>query len=504
MRKRRRIFPDLNKRKWKWLVVTGAILVWGITICGCTSLFEYKVDLAAQRQKNLETDLAFFKPEKENLLTEPLTLDGAIRLGLENNLDIRVSRIMTEIADDTRVAEKLKMLPQLNTEGDVSWRSKFLRKRYIDPDTGEETISSSVSQDKTQKTLSLSVSWNILDFGLSYIRARQAALNAEVRQMEERRQAQTLAMDIAAAYWASILAERDLAYIREIESNVREYKAKANAMVAQRRLDPISVKEMESQLVRLTLSASNLQADLSDMRIELCKLMGLTPTTSFDLSDKENFQKYADLLPDSRLLDAESLEMISLKNRPELFSADLEEKIRQHEARSVLVSMFPSISFESAYNYNADSFLVDNTWTNVTSGFVLNLLSLPSKYVEWKAKGKAVTMSRLQRLLLTAGIIAQVHVALQDYRNKEVHFNLQDNAYMITEDLLRMSRERNEAGMVGFSDTVVTQRMMESMLARLERDRSLVALFNAYNMLLATLGLDYSQWQEGLMVSGHS
>jgi hypothetical protein len=60
-----------------------------------------------------------------------------------------------------------------------------------------------------------------------------------------------------------------------------------------------------------------------------------------------------------------------------------------------------------------------------------------------------------------------------------------------------MSRERNKLGTV--TDLQVTQRMMETVVAKLQRDRSLTDVLNAYNMLLVTLGLDYGRWRENLM-----
>ncbi|GBC61693.1 hypothetical protein DENIS_2655 [Desulfonema ishimotonii] len=488
---------SFRKYAGRRLSVWTGLMVCVAVICGCADVYE--VDLTAQRQKNLESDLAFFKPRENMRFSAPLTLSDAIRVGLENNLDIRVRHMMTQIADDTTVAEKLKMLPRLNASGNLFWRDKYLQREYVDKTTGAVSLSNSVSEDTTRKTLSIGLSWNILDFGLSYIRSRQAVMNAEVKVMEEQRQAQTLAMEITAAYWASVLAERDLDYIREIEASVREYKDKAHMMVAQRRLDPIAVKEMESQLLRLTISASELQADIADRRIELCRLMGLTPMARFDLAEKDVFDAYLKQLPDARLLDPKKLELISLNNRPEMYSADLQENIQQDEARAALVSMFPGITFDASWKYDADSHLLNNDWVDVGAGLVSNLLALPYRYAEWKAKEKSVSVSRLQRLMLTAGVIAQVHMALQDYRNKAQHFNLQENAWGVTEELLEMSRERNAAGMKGFSDTVVTQRMLESMLSRLERDRSLVALLNSYNTLLVTLGFEYSRWHEDLV-----
>jgi len=471
------------------LLVIGYLLLLG----GCANL--YQVDLEGQRQNNLKEDLNLLQAREAMSFPEPLTLSDVIRVGLENNLDMRISKIMGEIADDTSLAEKLKMLPRLDVNGHLSENSEYSQKWYVDAE-GNKILGNTVSEDKTKKTVDVSLSWNILDFGLSYLRARQAAVGTEIQRMERLRQAQKLALDISAAFWKTVLAEEELEHIQEIEGEVGQYKAKADEMVGQKRLDPITAKNIEKQMVDLSIAANKLRADISGTRIALCELMGLPPTTRFTLSRAESYQTYLDSLPGSADINPEKIVEIALSNRPELFSADLQEKIQQDEARAVLVSMFPGISFNATWFYDDDQYLVNNDWTNVGVSLAANLLSLPSKYMEWKAKDKSITMVKVQRLMLTAGILAQVHMALNDYQIKEKQFNLYDRSYKITDDLLSMSRERQKAG--SLSDTAITQRLLESMVTKLERNRNLVDLLNSYNMLLVTLGLDHGRWRESL------
>ncbi|MEE4356356.1 MAG: TolC family protein [Desulfococcaceae bacterium] len=476
-------------------MMRDAVLVLGclVFLGGCANM--YQVDLENQRQANLSEDLELLQARENMSFPDPLTLSDVIRIGLENNLDMRISKIMGEISDDSSLAERLKMLPRLDVNGHLSENSEYSQKWYVDAE-GNKILGNTVSEDKTKKTVDVSLSWNILDFGLSYLRARQAAVSTEIQKMEQLRQAQKLALDISAAFWKTVLAEKELDHIRQIEGEVSQYKDKADEMVGQRRLDPIAAKNIEKQMVELSIAANQLQADISGTRIELCKLMGLPPATRFTLSRAESFQAYLDTLPASEDIEPKKIEEIALKNRPELFSADLQEKIQQDEARAVLVSMFPGISFNASWFYDDDQYLVNSDWTNVGVSLAANLLSLPSKYMEWKAKDKSITMVKVQRLMLTAGIITQVHMALHDYRIKEKKFSLYDRSYKITEDLLSMSKERRNAG--SLSDTAITQRLLESMVTKLERNRNLVDLLNSYNMLLVTLGLDHGRWREPL------
>jgi outer membrane protein TolC len=473
------------------------LLLGALAFLGCTHAA--RIDLSERRSAGLLADRALLGERERMTFDAPLALDDAVAVGLANNLDLRVSRFMEEIADRNAMSEKLKMLPRLDFEGVYSKRSDFIQREFVNPDTGEVSLSNTVSQDKTTRTLDLSLSWNILDFGLSYLRSRQAAYTVEIRRMERIRQAQTLAADIATAFWRSVLAEEDLKLVGRIEDRLREFKDDADELVAQRRLDPIVAKEMERQLVNLTISAADLQAEVAGARIELARLMGLTPGTRFELDIPENLlEDRLEGLPDPAEIDPRGLEELALRRRPELFSADLREAVQEDEVRSAMIQMFPGLEFSASYRYDGDKFLANPDWFNFGGRFAASLLALPARHAAWNARKIEAEMTRIQRALLSAGIVAQVHVALQNFHIRKRQYRLKEQAYRVSGDLSDMSLERNRAGMAGFSDSVVARRLMETFLSRLERDRTIVAMLGAYHTLMIAVGFDYDQWNRPL------
>ncbi len=484
----------LNMKKNGIKIGLVSVLLSAMLFSGCTS--QYRVDLVKQRRDNLAEELKLIQVRETMSFPDPLTLDDVIKIGTQNNLEMRISRIMADIEKDNALAEKLNMLPQLSLSGNLGYRNSYNISKYQDVNTGQEYLGSSTNQEKATKLMNIDLSWNILDFGLSYLRARQAVMGTEIKRMERIRQSQKLAVELSAAYWRAVLTVKDLERVKAIEAEATEYKTRAEALVAQKRLDPFIAKGIEKQVSDLSITSNNLQAEITAVKIELAKLMGLSPVTRFELSGESSAEAYLENMPDSSKVDPRKLEIVSLNHRPELFSADLEEKVRQDEARSVLVSMFPGIRLSASQNFDYNSFLLNTTWSSVGVSVAENILALPSKYMSWKAKDKTVSMVKAQRLMLTAGIIAQVHMAFHDYRTKEKQFRLYHNAWLISEDLLNMSRERNKLGTV--TDVQITQRMMETVVSKLQRDRSLTDVMNAYNMLLVTLGLNFEQWTEKL------
>lgn len=475
-------------KKWAILVVCGLFFL----LSGCAR--QYNVNMDALRQKNMALDMDLLTPQEPVVFAEPLTLQRVIELGLKNNLDMRLSEVLAQIADDEVVVEKLKMLPNLDADGRMQHRSNHEVTDYEHGVTGYQE-SNSYSDEKDSRTANLTLSWNILDFGLSYIRSRQAGMTEEIKQMEKVRQGQKLAMELAGAYYRVVFAEVDLKHIQEVKAQVAEYKDTLVAMATQGRIDPLTSRELEKRLVDMAITASKVRGEISGAYIELRRLMGLRPNTVFSLEGK-GFAKVAADLPTFDSLDGASLERIALLNRPELFATDLQVKIQQDEARAALLRMFPSLHFDAGVSFDSNKFLHENSWNTVGAGVAYNLLSLPSKYMSMKAREKGVSKAELERLANTAGIIAQVHMALHDYVVKREQFKLFDESYGISTEMMNMTRTREEIGKV--SKARLTRSMLESMVAKLERDRSLIDYLNAYNRFMVALGLDYEKWDDNL------
>jgi outer membrane protein TolC len=469
---------------------------WASFALGCANMF--RVDLTEQRERNLEADVPFARAPKLSLPEGPLSLAEAVRIGMENNLDLRIARLMEEISSETALAEKLRMLPRFDARADWSERNNFPVNEFQNIRTGEVALSNTISRERNQKTLEARLTWNVLDFGLSYFRARQAAIQEEISRLERTRQAQTLAREIAAAYWRSVLAEKNLEFVQRMGEELGRYKTAADEMVSERRLDPIFAKDIERQLASLAIEASDIQSMVSGIRIDLCRLMGVHPSSEFDLAGVRMPLDRAESLPAPEALDPGRLEEIALRNRLELYASDLREEVQRDEARAALVSLFPGLRLEAGYNYDDNKFLINSDWFSAGAGLAYDVLSLPSRYADWRARLKGVDRAMVDRLVTTAGILAQVHIALHDYQVRERQFRLRDEAYDVYRDLLDMSRARNEAGVQGFPDTVVTQRMMESVVARLERGRALVDFIDAHHILMTTLGLEFGRWDDGL------
>ncbi|MBW1616989.1 MAG: TolC family protein [Deltaproteobacteria bacterium] len=481
-------------------VILLAISCFMLSACA----IDYKPNFAKDRQAALKEDKALLTKMLDVKQDKPLTLDDAIKISINNNLELRVNRILKDAADEKVVSEKLKMLPMLNLEGDIVRRSEYdiSYYKYVNPDTMEPYGQIKVDQDGAARTLTVSddkeifsgnikLSWNVLDFGLTYIKAKQKAMGAVIKDIETDRQTQRLTAKVFSAYWKAVIADKNLERIPKVEQMLNEYKNVIQKAVNEKRVSPIALKEAENKIIELSIKTTEIQAQLEAARIELARLMGISPAIAFKLADAD-VECFVTNLPEPKNLNVNELEDVALKNRPELFATDIELQIQKQEAKALLLRMLPGLRFDAVQLYNSNDFLVNNSWSTVGANLAWDIFGLPAKYYAKKAQKKNIAAAQTKRIELTAAIMTQLRLALHDFAIKKKTFNYFNDFYTNHEDIVRIGAEYHKAGMLCDADMV--ERSIERFTAKLGRDESLAHMLDSFATLAVTLGIDYDKW----------
>ncbi|MGB0712354.1 MAG: TolC family protein [Gammaproteobacteria bacterium] len=469
------------------LALVSAPLLLLLSACSTTE----KLDMQSDREANARADRIALEPSKSIVLDHPLTLKEVIDIGLRNNLDLRIALFERQISDDDALARRLEALPDLEANAGIQGRDSNEVNDSFDFNLNQVNTSSTFSEPRDKATASLQLTWNVLDFGVSYVRSRQAQLQIEVLEMRRRRQEQLLALELTEAYWKAALAEDALDYVRKVEAELQAQKGAIERSVNDGGLDPIAAKEVEKRILDIALSLRDLQADIASARLDLARLMGLKQTTQFRLA-REPIRPILAELPRPENLNTDHLEDYALIHRPELFEQDLSKRIQRDEVRAAMLSMFPSLNFSLSGNYDSNALLHSQSWALAGANVGWNLLRLPALYAQKKSAERGLALTGVQRLQVTVAVLTQVHISRLDYAIAADRFRLYEESYRLTNDLMNMTRERNLAGLL--SNLTVSQRLLEDMAAKLRRDQSVVDLIIAHRRLLTSLGVDPRLW----------
>ncbi len=263
----------------------------------------------------------------------------------------------------------------------------------------------------------------------------------------------------------------------------------------------MNAKDIELRLKELELTIRQLQASLSSSRLELAQLMGFNQNVQFTLA-RPPIKPIVAALPHTRELDIDALEEYALLHRPELFESDIEVHLQKAERHAAFLSLFPGLNLFAATHYDGNRLLLNSTWYSVGAGIGWSLLDLPSRWATVRGHDEAIKMAETQSLMMTVGVITQVHVALLDYSIKVDRFRLLEETYELASSLLTMAKQKNSAGRL--TDMAVTERQLEEMAAKLRRDEAVVDLLTSHKRLCVSIGIDPLECGRNIMQAGSS
>ena len=199
--------------------------------------------------------------------------------------------------------------------------------------TGQQSLAQSTSQEKQIVTADVTFSWNVLDFGLSYIRARQAADKYLIAEEMRRKVVHRLLEDVRTAYWRAISGERLIARLNLLERRVRAAQSKSRSISDDRQTSPITAVTYERELVEIKRTIQELQRELAVAKTQLASLMNLKPGTKFSLIAGRRAGGLQIRMPVQTMITT------ALENRAELRDVWYRQRINEKEYDAALLEI---------------------------------------------------------------------------------------------------------------------------------------------------------------------
>jgi outer membrane protein TolC len=421
--------------------------------------------------------------QNQEAVNGPITLYEAIARALKYNLDFHLEFSERVLAETNFDLSKYELLPQLVAKTGYNSRDKFSGSSSRSLLTGNQSLQSSTSSDRDIFTSDLSLTWNVLDFGLSYIRAKQSGDKVLIAEEEKRKVVNRIVQDVRTAYWRAVSNDRLIARLEELLIRVTKAIEESKQIEKQRLDRPLTALTYQRELIGIKRELEELQRDLSLAKIQLAALMNLRPGDDFDLviPDRTDVVDKVDISPDM-------MEQLALENRPELRTVSYEERINRQEAKAAILSLMPGLDLNFGKSYSTNTFLFHNNWLSYgaqVSWNLLNIFKLPSTNRNIEAKGKVL---EARRLALTMAIMTQVHVSMAQYQHSQREYNTAADYYLTQGKILAQL----ESGVA--TNTVTEQSLireeMNMMVAEIKYDIAYSDVENAYASIFASLGID--------------
>jgi outer membrane protein TolC len=416
-------------------------------------------------------------------LTRPLTLEDAVARAIKYQADYR-QRIMEQALAEAQVdVAKFDLLPKFTVNAGYSTRSNESFGFGFSPN-GQIAANPSASTERTHTTTSVGFAWNVLDFGVSYFRARQLANQTLIADERRRKAVQTLMHDVRNAWWRAEAAQRLLPQADALLDEVEQSIERTRAIESRKLLPPLQTATLRRALQDLNQQVAFRRQELAQAQVELASLIGTPPGNVIGIASPAGTERDIPELT----ADVDKLEALALRARPEMPEEGYRAKVSEDEARKALVSLLPGLSFDLARMTDSNRFLVNNAWTSAGVSVVFNLVkvfSLPALNRSAEAQEKT---DEARRLAMAMAIMAQTRLAAVRYRLVAEEFWIWDEASRDDDLIVRYLVSSAQAGVDAEIELIRSK--ARAMASRMNRDLSYANLQSSVARLYHSVGYD--------------
>lgn len=455
------------------------VSVLALAISGC-AVTSQPIERTASEQRAKSDLQTMFKDQEP--LAGPLTLHDAMARAVKYNLESRLKVMEEALANRQLDLARFDMLPRIAAQAGYAGRSNVSAASSRSVLTGTQSLEPSTSLDSDREVADLTMVWNVLDFGVSYVSAKQQADQRLIVEERRRKVVHTIIQDVRSAYWRALAAEHLLKRIDSLMGRVEQARGNSRQMSEQRIGDPVQALGYQRALIEATRQLEEQRRALSLAKTELATLINLPPGSDFSLAGSDDYAQ-----PELKV-ELSSLEQEALASRPELREQDYQARISAAETRKAMLRLLPGLELSAGGHYDSNSYLVNQSWADYGAKVTWNLfhvLSAPAAIDAAKA-GEQVAAARRQALSIA--VLAQLHVANANYRDAQRRFRTSEELASLDRQIAEQLNNRHQAQGVGELELI--QGELSALRAELQRDLDYADLRNAYGQVFASVGLD--------------
>lgn len=412
-----------------------------------------------------------------------LSYEEALARGIRYNYDYRIKLVNNALqAGQLQIAE-FTMFPDLKTSGSLYTRSNDYSTSSI-TSTGQQS-GISTSTPRTLRSMREAFTWNLLDFGMGYVRSKQQSDRVLIAEEESRKQLQLLAQDIRIAYWKAYSAQKLLHEAEALQQVLDVTESKMKRAINDDLVPKEDILKYRNAMLGGDRQLVQLSKKLEKAFIDLKQLINLPLDTPLILKEPPSAISRVQNL---KGLDFKKLDTITLIMRPELRSQHYMARIAKYGVKAAILQVFPGITLNEGWNYNSNKFLSNRIWMDKSvdvSWSLLNLVALPNAY---KTAQEQVKYEELKAMALTMAVMTQTRYAYVQYVDLAREYEIARKQAANAEQLYSISLNRNKVAMTSKQEVVYAK--LQALIAKMDRDLILADLSTALGELYLSAGFD--------------
>lgn len=415
-------------------------------------------------------------------IAAPITMEEAVARALKYNLDYRLKKMESALALGLTDYASYDMLPQMVASAGYTRRSNDSGGVSVGILDGELSDRPTTSDERSRSLRGIEFSWNVLDFGVSYYRARQQGDQFLIAEERRRKVVQNLLQDVRAAYWRALGAQRLSTQADEVLQRASLALNRSREAETQKIIPPGLALAYQRALLDATTLLNQRRQDLEFAKRELAALMNVPPGVDFKVAEANETA-----LP-AAPRDVAKLEEMSLLQRPELREEDFRKRITADEARKQILGMLPGITFNYGRRHDSNVYTYNNSWSEGGVSLAWNLMRLVALPALKDAQKYQEATDEARRMALSMAILTQTRVSAERYRMALEDFKLADQAAQVDARLAAFTKASVSAKLESELEAIRTQ--ARAVLGAYQRANAYANAHIAFGRLYNTLGFD--------------
>ncbi|WP_369990839.1 TolC family protein [Pseudomonas xanthosomatis] len=417
-------------------------------------------------------------------VTRPISLEEAMARAVKYNLQQRVGLMQRQLEDNTLSGANLSLLPQLAANAGWRGRDNVAGSSSESVTTGQQSLEPSTSSDRSSRDANLRLSWNVLDFGVSYFSAKAQANKVLAAEETRRKVVADIVQQVREAYWQATGAERLQPQVQQALSDARGALEQAREGERQRLQAPIDSLRYQKSLLEMIRQLEVVDGELSVAKARLASLMNLPPNTAFTLAAPAE-SSYA---RPSLAYNLADLEVTSMIQRPEIRSESYQARNAVLESRAALLKLLPGANLFVGGNYDSNSFLVNDHWADAGLQVSWNLLNVLAYPTVKKTGESRQQLAELRRQAMRMAVLTQVNVAWREFQRSSQVYERSSELQQVQRGIYQQSERAYASQAQSRLERVRTA--TETVLATRTRDRAYAELQVAHGAVYQAAGLD--------------
>jgi outer membrane protein TolC len=464
--------PRTRRARWPAMLAVCAL-------AGCATAPTPTTDAEVAKRVSADRSKMFVDQEP---VSGTLSYPEVAARALKYNLDFRLKAMESALSQGQLDVARWDMFPRLLLNAGYVTRNPGDGSRTQTVETGLESFFHQTSTERTRSIASAEFSWNVLDFGVSYYRAKQQADQVMIAEERKRKVVQNILTDTRNAYWRALGAQRLSGRIDVLLERSNLSLQRAQQIEKQGLMPQPQVLAYQRALLDAIVLLQYRRQELELSKQELAALMNLPPGTSFTLADSP------DVALPAPPADIGKLEDVALNRRPELREEDYRVRITTSEVRRAIASTLPNLGLDLGARYDSNRFLLDNNWFDGGIRLSMNLFRLASIPSIQRANEAQKQVDEARRMAQAMAVMTQVRVATLRYGLSVSEYDQVSQSASVDQRLLGYARSASTARIEG--ELEVIRNEARALLSEYQRHIAYANAQAAWGRIYNSIGYD--------------